>query len=170
MDETLSALIVLHTFFWGGGTAVLSTYAYLYLVYVREYSEVEKRRLWGPLYTFRYIQLWWLSALLSACAVCFLLAWASLHPPSPEASWVIYPYAGFFVCSALYVPLILGGMPKALVLLDLAGVAACTLALGAWALQYAAESVALQCFVGWLVLHCTLGDLLIWGYCWYRGQ
>jgi hypothetical protein len=160
---------------------VLFSYALLYFKYVGSfgfvpYNDLERRLLWAIYYEGWPFRLWLISCTLSAIAFVFFSIWMQTggYPSSStdDPSWVVYPYALFFVFSFLYAPLLVylpGYRIVVLVVLFCAGT--CSVILFVWTAVYldmsVATNVVLTLFMAWLAIHCVFLDLVWWGYTWY---
>ena len=157
------------------GVVVLWTYFLFGRAYYG-YSEHEQNLIWGFFGYPLYWSIWCVSALVSAIAFLLFSIWIFQNytfVANNNATWVLYPYALFLSLSAIYTPLIMCKVPKLIVILDLLCVACSAIALSAWTFTFMRRSDPMQVFLMFgvfiLALHCTVVDLVLWGYDWYNG-
>jgi len=147
--------IVLISFVVQGGIVLISYCAYF-----------PDENLWAGLNDPCVFYIWCVTASLSAIGFCSfsveLIYYANVN--SPEYMAVIPPYAVFLMSAALYMPLAVSKQKFwTLFSLFLAALSACVL-------FYTSVLLFRWSYVTWLVgvlaFHCTVIDLIFWGFTW----
>ena len=163
--ESLTLFMII---FFGGGLAVIAGYIYFWRIYETLYSDFEKRKVWAVWYNPLYAIGWGFSVLLSMVGFLTFSAWIIKNGICCDSQWLLASYLCFVVSAAAYVPLLLFETGKLWVIFGLLTTATCTINLSAWAiLHISGGDLYVTVLLIFLAVHCTLLDLVLWGYYWF---
>jgi hypothetical protein len=157
------------------GVCVLVTYVWFWRYYLLQNS-AEQNRIWAFWGGRPQVFPWGFSAAFSAVGfICFSIEIMKDYKHfyiEGDIPWLITSYTGFLVTSALYTPLMMLGWHKGVVIVDLLLVSVSVIALCAWTWSHMRLSYWFEGFIMVLILilavHCTLWDLIVWGWTWYH--